>query len=105
MIRLALACVVVLLLTSVQLAAAQEEPTPEPGPNASKMLPDASKLGKSWKQLQVAGLDASADIFREAAVASYGGPRGSHIVVYVYLVTETRVAVRESWETASNLFD
>jgi hypothetical protein len=104
MIRYCLACIVLLLFASVHGVSAQE-PTPEPGPNASKMLPAASDLGKSWKQFQVSGLDASADIFREAAVASYGGPRGSHIVVYVYLVTESRVAVRQSWEAASDLFD
>jgi hypothetical protein len=103
-LRLCLACVFVMMLASFQGASAQE-PTPEPGPNASKMLPAASELGKSWKQLQVTGLDVSSDIFREAAAASYGGPRGSHAIVFVFLVTESRVAVRQSWESASELFD
>jgi len=93
-----------MMLASFQGASAQE-PTPEPGPNASKMLPAASELGKSWKQLQVTGLDVPSDIFREAAVASYGGPRGSHAVVFVYLVTESRVAIRQSWEAATEWFD
>lgn len=93
-----------MLAGSVTIVSAQD-PTPVPGPNAAKLLPDGGKLGKGWKQDELRGLDASADLFREGAVASYTGPHGARAVIYVWLVTESRAAVRASWESTTSLFD
>ena len=96
--------VVVLMAVGGTTASAQQE-TPEPGPNAVKLLPKADLLGEGWMQTEVRGVDAAVDLFDEAAVASYGGPEGARAVVYSYLVTDSRAAVRQSWEATSRVFD
>ena len=101
--------VAILFITSLLASAGNvvnaQDQTPEPGPNAAKLLPSGAKLGKGWKQAEVRGLEASADLFQEGAVASYTGPNGSRAVVYAWLVTSSRAAVRQSWESTSSLFD
>jgi hypothetical protein len=82
-----------------------QDPTPEPGANASKMLPSGAWIGKGWKRTELRGVDADANLFREAAVASYGGPQGSRVVIFVFLQTDSREAVRQSWEAVSSSFD
>lgn len=106
------------LLTSIAMlissqAVLAQEPTPEPGPNAAKLLPDAAALGSGWAIEQTVSPDLLArysfemtpDVFREGAAGIYAGPNGSHIVVVSLLITENRVAIRQSWEDATELMD
>src|SRR5262245_54494923 len=88
-----------------------QEPTPEPGPNAAKMLPDAKAFGDGWLLSQTVSPDLlarysfemSPDVFREGAAGIYVGPQGSRIVIISMLITENRVAIRKSWEDATEL--
>src|SRR4051812_19993557 len=76
-----------------------QEPTPEPGPNAAKLLPDAGAFGKGWRLSQTVSPDLlalysftmSPDVFREGAASIYVGQGGSRIVVVSLLITNTRV--------------
>jgi hypothetical protein len=104
---------VVLLLTLAVWPAAAQEPTPEPGPNAAKLLPEANSLGKGWRLSQTVNPDLlarysfemSPDVFREGAAGIYVGPNGSRVVVVSLLITQNRVAIRQSWEDATALLD
>ncbi len=104
-----LALVLVALVSPIELwravGAQQETPTAEAGKASSAYLPDAGVFGEGWTETDRAGLDVPSDIFREASRATYAGPSGSRIVVIAYLTTDTRVAVRQSWETATEQFD
>ncbi len=108
--------VLVFLLALAALPAlpmAAQDPTPEPGPEASKMLPDADDFGTGWSLTETVSPDILArysfemtpDVFREGAAGVYVGPDGSRVVVVSLLVTENRVAIRRSWEDATDLLD
>jgi hypothetical protein len=47
----------------------------------------------------------SPDVFREGAARLYGGPEGSRILLISLLLTESRVAIRQSWEDATEIMD
>ena len=110
--RLALVFFLALLMAPTAPASAQE-PTPEPGPNAAKMLPDATAFGDGWSLNETVNPDLLArysfemtpDVFREGAAGIYVGPNGSRIVIVSLLITENRVAIRQSWEVATKLLD
>jgi hypothetical protein len=93
--------------------AAAQDPTPEPGPNATKLLPEASALGAEWTLSETVSPDLLArysfemtpDVFREGAASIYLGPDGARIAVVSLLITENRVAIRQSWEDATQLLD
>ncbi len=87
------------------VGAQQETPTVAAGKASSAYLPDVAVFGKGWEETDRAGLDVPSDIFREGSYAVYGGPAGARIVVLAYLATDSRVAVRQSWETATEQFD
>lgn len=83
----------------------QETVTAEAGQQSARFFPDASAFGDEWQQEQTAGIQVPSDIFREASKAVYGGPNGARIVVTAYVVTDSRVAIRQSWEEATTTFD
>jgi hypothetical protein len=92
-------------LFAVSFVAAQEE-TPEPGSSAVRYLPDAQEIGDEWSMLPAQGVsDLSTDVFREAAVGYYGGPDGARVAITVLVATNTRIAIRQSWEEANTRFD
>jgi hypothetical protein len=92
---------------------AAQDPTPEPGPSAVKLLIDPATLGDGWSLHHTVSPDAlypysfemSPDVFREGAAGIYVGPEGSRVIAVTLLVTESRVAIRKSWEDASDLLD
>lgn len=88
---------------SAPVAARQE--TPEAGPDAVRFFPEASVFGDGWSQIDQRGVQVPSDIFRQGAVVTYAGPIGARIVVISLLQTDTRVAVRQSWEEATKTFD
>ncbi len=47
----------------------------------------------------------SADVFREGAAGVFVGPDGSRAVVIALLLSNSRVAIRQSWVDANNLMD
>lgn len=112
MIRWLVPVVLSLLMLSSAPASAQD-PTPEPGPNAARMLPEASAFGEGWSLNETVSPDLLAryyftmtpDVFREGAAGIYVGPSGSRIVMVSLLITENRVAIRQSWENATKLLD
>jgi hypothetical protein len=112
MTRLLAAALFALFAVSTVPAYAQE-PTPGPGPNAAMLLPNTGALGDGWTLIQTVSPDLLArhsfemtpDVFREGAAGIYGGPSGSRIVVVALLITENRVAIRQSWENATKLLD
>ena len=67
------------------LPAHAQEPTPEPGPQASRLLPDATALGEDWSRTEIVSPDLLArysfemtpDVFREGAAGIYVGQDGS----------------------------
>ena len=105
-IRMIRSLVVSLLLlasiVNVPPVTAQET---EATPASSAYLPDATALGTGWSELDRFGLEVPTDIFQEGSRASYTGPDGSRVVIAVYLPTEDRVAIRQSWEETTDTFD
>jgi len=83
---------------------AQETP-PTAGDESARYFPAASAIGEDWEQVEESGLDVPSDIFREGSLAIYAGPGGARIAVLAYLATDSRVAVRQSWEAAGETFD
>lgn len=77
------------------------------------MLPDAGVFGADWALdrtvspniLARYSFEMTPDVFREGAAGMYAGPNGSRIVVVSLLITENRVAIRQSWEDARELLD
>lgn len=112
MIRLLFVVALSLVMLPISSTNAQD-PTPEPGPNAAKMLPDANAFGDGWSLDETVSPDLLArysfeltpDVFREGAAGVYVGPDGSRIVIVSLLITENRVAIRQSWEDATKLLD
>ena len=92
---------------------AAQDPTPEPGPGAASELPSASLLGEGWTQSELVSPDVlgsysfemTPDVFSEGAAGIYVGPDGARIVIVNLIVTDSRVAVRASWEDATELMD
>lgn len=105
-------CMVIGLVFAGEVALAQD-PTPEPGPGAASQLPAASLLGEGWVQYDVVSPDVLArysfemtpDVFSEGAAGLYAGPNGARVVIVNLVVTDSRVAVRASWEDATDLLD
>src|SRR4051794_24271093 len=89
------------------------EPTPQPGPHAPHPPPPAGAFGKGWHLSQTVSPDLlaryaftmSPDVFREGAASIYIGRGGGRIVVVSLLITNTRVAIRQAWEDATDLLD
>lgn len=112
MAKLILALLIV-LGSHVTLPVSAQEPTPEPGPEAAQILPDADAFGEGWTKTQTVNpsilarysFEMTPDVFREGAAGIYTGPTGSRIVVVSLLITENRVAIRQSWENATKLLD
>jgi hypothetical protein len=109
--RIALVVLIGLLwLHSLPRAGAQE-PTPEPGAIATSLLPGSTLLGSGWvvdttvspDTLRPKSFALSPDVFREGAARIYVGPAGGRVLIVALLLTESRVAVRQSWEVASEL--
>lgn len=100
------------LTLGLRPVAAQDQ-TPEPGPSAVKLLIDPATLGDGWLLHHAISPDAmfpysfemSPDVFREGAAGIYVGPAGSRVIAVALLVTNSRVAIRKSWEDASDLLD
>ncbi len=105
LMTLALVATVGLIWPWSAVGAQQETPTVAAGKASGAYLPDVAAFGKGWEETDRAGLEVPSDIFREGAYAVYGGPAGARIVVLAYLATDSRVAVRQSWETATEQFD
>lgn len=104
MTRLVLfAMIVAALVPSVTVA--QDTSSPEAGAQSSRYLPAATAFGTGWKQTDTSGLQVPSDIFREGSRGVYGGPNGARVAVLVLLATDSRVAVRQSWEEATKTFD
>ena len=103
--------VLVLTLAPIWIATNAQETTPQPGGAATALLPDAAPLGPGWaidttvspSVLRPRSFELSPDVFREGAARIYLGPVGGRIVIVTLLLTESRVAVRQGWEEASEL--
>jgi hypothetical protein len=88
-----------------------QETTPEPGGAAAALLPEAAPLGPGWtidvtvspSVLRPRSFVLSPDVFREGAARIYLGPAGGRILIVTLLLTESRVAVRQGWEDATEL--
>lgn len=101
-----------LTMMSPQVAFAQDE-TPDPGPGAASQLPAAPLLGEGWSQYDIVSPDVLArysfemtpDVFNEGAAGLYAGPNGARVVLVNLVVTDSRVAIRASWENATDLLD
>lgn len=77
---------------------------PAADPEALAVLPMESALGEGWTLFYTGGLELSAESFRGGAVGTYTGPAGARTILAVLLVTDSRVAVRRSWEEANDLY-
>jgi hypothetical protein len=82
---------------------ARDAPTP-PSLAATAYLPDPAALGDGWQTVRTARLDLPSEAFREGAVGVYVGPDGARVMAVIMLATQSRVAVRRSWEEAAKLF-
>lgn len=100
---------VLLIMSSSSVLAQADEP--EPGTKAAADLPKATVFGDGWVQDEVISPDAidrnsftmSPDVFREGAAGIYRGPHGARALVVRFLLTDNRVAIRNSWEDAGEL--
>lgn len=100
-----LVLVVLVFLLYPTAVMGQETPAPEAGPESVSYLPEASAFGEGWTQTDSSGIEVPSDIFREGSRGVYGGPNGARVSVIVLLTTDSRVAVRQSWEEATDRFD
>lgn len=95
------------------IPARAQEATPEPGPQAALALPEAAAFGDGWRRSQIVSpeeltrfdFEMEPGVFREGAAGIYVGPEGSRIVVASLLISESRVAIRESWDEATELLE
>ena len=101
-----------LVASTVVTAIAQETPTPDPTSASVLLLPQASAFGPGWVMTSTMGVEQlnwgmtmAPDVFRQGAAGIYGGPNGARVVVVTLLLTESRVAVRRGWESATQLFN
>lgn len=95
----------ILLVGAPSMTALAQDEDIEPKPASSSFLPDAIEIGDDWVEIRRYGLDLPTDLFREGSAATYGGPQGARIAVLAFLTTDTQVAVRRSWEAATERFD
>lgn len=109
----------IILMLLIALAAlpvvpgSAQDPTPEPGPEAARLLPEAVAFGDGWNLTQTVNpsiltpysFEMTPDVFREGAAGIYTGPNGSRIIIVSLLITENRVAIRQSWEDATGIMD
>lgn len=109
--KLIMLMVVTCLLMGWSSAIAQDEEEPDPGVNAAAGLPSAALFGDEWAQVETISPDSierygftmSPDTFSEGAAGIYLGPDGARALVVNLLVSDNRVAVRASWDDASDL--
>jgi hypothetical protein len=87
---------------TIRTVAAFDESDADPA--ALSFLPKAQAFGPEWELVHTDRLDLAVDAFRGGALGVFTGPAGSRILIAVMLVTDSRVAVRRSWEEASALF-
>ena len=112
MSRLARLVVILSFALASQSALAQDA-VPEPGTNAASQLPEASVLGSDWVMVDPVSPDAlaiyafemSPDVFSEGAAATYLGPTGARILIVNLILSDNQVAIRKSWEDATDLLD
>lgn len=112
MTRLIFAFLIALAALPVVQGSAQD-PTPEPGPEAARLLPEAVAFGDGWELTQTVNpsiltpysFEMTPDVFREGAAGISTGPNGSRIIIASLLITENRVAIRQSWEDATGLLN
>jgi hypothetical protein len=76
-----------------------------PAAASSSYLPDVDSFGADWVEVNRFGLEVPTDIFREGTSAVYAGPDGARVAVLVFLVTDDRIAIRQSWEEATDTYD
>jgi hypothetical protein len=88
------------VLVPVLPVAAQDTPT---DPTAT-YLPVPVALGDGWALASTGSLDLPTELFRAGTLGVFTGPAGARILAAVMLVTESRVAVRRSWEEATDLY-
>lgn len=109
--RVLIVIVSALLLVDVPFVLAQDDEEPDPGANAAAGLPAATVFGEGWTQAEIISPDSierygftmSPDVFREGAAGIYLGPNGGRMLVVNLLVSDNRVAIRASWDDASDL--
>ena len=112
MSRVVIAFLTALMMLPISVVGAQD-PTPEPGPDAARLLPGAIAFGDGWELTQTVNpsvltpysFEMTPDVFREGAAGIYTGPGGSRIVIVSLLITENRVAIRQSWEDATGILN
>jgi hypothetical protein len=92
------------LLAASSAAAVAADPTPAPDPAAAADLPPAAAFGPDWSLVHTGNPPLSPEVFRGGALGVYAGPAGARVLAVVMLVTDSRVAVRRSWEEATDLF-
>jgi hypothetical protein len=93
-----------MLFGATSMAVNAEEPD-APSSVSAHFLPDVAGFGDGWTIARTAALEVDTDVFRDGAVAVFAGPGGARVVAAVMLVTQERVAVRRSWESAMSLYD
>jgi hypothetical protein len=71
---------------------------------AAAYVPTPAAFGDGWTLASTGSLDLPTDLFRAGTLGVFTGPAGGRILAAVMLVTESRVAVRRSWEEATDLF-
>lgn len=111
--RLAAALLLLGMALFGTLSVSAQDESPELGQEAAKLLIDPASLGDGWSLHHTAspealysyGFEMSPDVFREGAAGVYVGPQGSRVLLAALLITENRIAIRKSWEDASNLVD
>lgn len=103
----------VVLAGAVPTRAQEATPAPSFGVVAAQILPEATVFGDGWQRSQLvspevlarSGFSLEPETLREGAAGIYVGPAGSRIIIVSLLVSESRAAIRESWDEAGQLLD
>lgn len=86
-------------------AVSQEIAGGQPAAELLALLPPPAAFGDGWARVAEPARLIPDPAFRDGALAAYGGPAGSRVVLTALLVTDDRVAIRAAWEGASKLYD
>ena len=78
--------------------------TPGVADPTAAYLPAPATLGDGWSLVRTGGLALPTELFRAGTLGVFTGPAGARILTGVMLATDSRVAVRRSWEEATDLF-
>jgi hypothetical protein len=102
-VRVAVLCLGLLLFVSGDLRLAYAQDSDDPDDVSGAFLPAASVFGPDWYSPSSKGFDWSPELFESVSGATYAGPSGSRIALYIFIARPS--SIHGAWEAATKTFD